>query len=118
QVLQSGGYQVLSAGSGAEALEQWSKRPGDIHLLLTDVVMPDGMTGHMLADRLRSEDPRMRVIYTSGYTAGVPGTELANLPEQNFLAKPYRPATLLQAVRDCLDQPCPSANSNTTQKAA
>jgi two-component system NtrC family sensor kinase len=116
QVLESGGYQVLAAGSGAEALEQWAKRQGDVHLLLTDIVMPDGMTGRMLADRLRSEDPRLRVIYTSGYSAGVPGTELANLEEQNFLAKPYRPATLLQVVRECLDQPCASAH--TSQKAA
>jgi two-component system, NtrC family, sensor kinase len=116
QVLESGGYRVQSAGSGAEALEKWAKRKGDIHLLLTDVVMPDGLTGHMLAERLRSEDPRLRVIYTSGYTAGVPGTQLANIEEHNFLPKPYRPATLLQTVRDCLDQPCLSAS--TAQKAA
>jgi CheY-like chemotaxis protein len=116
QVLESGGYQVLAAGSGQEALEQWAKRPGDVHLLLTDMVMPDGLTGRMLADRLRSEDPRLRVLYTSGYAAGMPGTELANMEEQNFLPKPYQPATLLQAVRECLDQPCPSANA--AQKAA
>jgi signal transduction histidine kinase len=116
QVLESGGYHVLSAGSGAEALEQWAKRQGDVHLLLTDIVMPDGFSGRMLADRLRSEDPNLRVIYTSGYTAGVPGTELANMEQHNFLPKPYRPATLLQIVRECLDQPCASAN--TSQKAA
>jgi signal transduction histidine kinase len=116
QVLESGGYRVLAAGSGAEALEQWAKRRGDIHLLLTDVVMPDGMTGRILAERLRSEDPRLRVIYTSGYTPGVPGTELANIEEHNFLAKPYRPATLLQFVRDRLDQPISSGH--TAQKAA
>jgi DNA-binding NtrC family response regulator len=78
--------------------------------------MPDGFSGRMLADRLRSEDPNLRVIYTSGYTAGVPGTELANMEQHNFLPKPYRPATLLQIVRECLDQPCASAN--TSQKAA
>jgi two-component system NtrC family sensor kinase len=116
QVLESGGYRVLAAGSGAEALEQWAKRQEDVHLLLTDIVMPDGLTGRMLADRLRGEDPRLRVIYTSGYTAGVPGTELANVEEHNFLAKPYRPATLLSFVRECLDQPCPAAH--TAQKAA
>jgi two-component system, NtrC family, sensor kinase len=116
QVLESGGYRVLSAASGEEALQQWAKRQGDVQLLLTDIVMPDGLTGRMLADRLRSEDPRLRVIYTSGYTAGLPGTELANVEEQNFLAKPYRPATLLQVVRNCLDQPCRSGH--TAQKAA
>src|ERR1700722_17407028 len=116
QVLQSGGYHVLSAGSSAEALEQWANRQGNIHLLLTDMIMPDGLSGRMLADRLRTEDPKLRVIYTSGYSAGVPGTELAKVDEQNFLAKPYRPATLLQFVRNCLDQPCASAQ--TARKAA
>jgi len=116
QVLETGGYHVLSAGSGAEALELWAKRKGDVHLLLTDMIMPDGLSGRMLADRLRTEDPRLRVIYTSGYSAGVPGTELANMEEHNFLAKPYRPATLLQFVRERLDQPCASAH--TAQKAA
>jgi signal transduction histidine kinase len=111
QVLESGGYKVLSAGSGAEALDKWAKRPGEVHLLLTDMVMPDGFTGRKLADRLQSDDPRLRVIFTSGYTAGQPGTELANVEPRNFLAKPYRPATLLRLVRECLDRPCaaPSA---------
>jgi two-component system cell cycle sensor histidine kinase/response regulator CckA len=116
QVLQTDGYRVLSASSGVEALEQWSKRCGDIHLLLTDMVMPDGFTGRKLADRLQSEDPRLRVIFTSGYTAGQRGTELANVNERNFLPKPYRPNTLLQVVRQCLDYPGPAADS--AQKAA
>ncbi len=105
QVLESAGYRVLSAGSGTQALEQWASRSADIHLLLTDIVMPDGLTGCKLASRLQSEDPRLRVIYTSGYTAGMPGTELANVDTQNFLPKPYRPAALLRIVRECLDQP-------------
>ena len=116
QVLESGGYQVISAGSGAEALERWANRNGEVHLLLTDIVMPDGLTGRMLADRLKSEDPRLRVLYTSGYSAGTPGTELANLEERNFLPKPYRPATLLRIVRECLDHPGTPAQP--TQKAA
>ncbi|HEY3861173.1 MAG TPA: ATP-binding protein [Verrucomicrobiae bacterium] len=106
QVLESGGYKVLSAGSGTEALEKWAKRPCDIQLLLTDLVMPDGLTGRKLADRLRVEDPRLRVIFTSGYTAGHSGTELADVKPHNFLAKPYRPAMLLQVVRECLNRPC------------
>jgi signal transduction histidine kinase len=116
QVLESGGYKVVSAGSGTEALERWANRLGDIHLLLTDIVMPDGLTGRKLAERLRSEDPRLRVIFTSGYSAGQPGTELANVEARNFLAKPYRPATLLQMVRECLDRPCVSPVS--AQRAA
>jgi CheY-like chemotaxis protein len=116
QVLETAGYVVISAGSGAEALELWAKHHGDVHLLLTDIAMPDGLTGPKLAERLRSEDPRLRVIYSSGYSAGVPGTDLANMEGQIFLPKPYRPGTLLQTVRDCLDQPCPSAKPS--EKAA
>jgi PAS domain S-box-containing protein len=116
QVLESAGYRVLSAGSGVQALERWAQRSGDIHLLLTDIVMPDGLTGCKLAGRLQSEDPRLRVIYTSGYTAGMPGTELANVEPQNFLAKPYRPAALLRIVRECLDQP--ESSNHTAAQAA
>ncbi len=116
EVLESGGYRVLSAGSGVEALDKWAKRHGTVDLLLTDMVMPDGLTGSKLADRLRGEDPGLRVIYTSGFSAGIPGGALDNVDERNFLPKPYRPATLLQFVRQCLDQPCPA--NNKTQEAA
>jgi PAS domain S-box-containing protein len=116
QILEIDGYRVVLAGSGAEALEQWAKRRGNIHLLLTDIVMPDGMTGRKLADRLQREDPRLRVIYTSGYTAGQAAEELANVEERHFLPKPYRPNTLLRIVRECLDHPGPCATS--AQQAA
>jgi CheY-like chemotaxis protein len=105
QVLESRGYKVVSAGSGAEALETWAKRSGNIDLLLTDMVMPDGLTGVKLAERLTTESPGLRVIFTSGYSAGMPGTELANIEESHFLAKPYRPSTLLEVVRRRLDEP-------------
>jgi two-component system, cell cycle sensor histidine kinase and response regulator CckA len=105
QVLESRNYNVLTASSGAKALETWARREGEIHLLLTDMVMPDGLTGRKLAERLTGEDPRLRVLFTSGYTAGMPGSDLENVAEGSFLPKPYRPATLLQVVRDCLDRP-------------
>ena len=105
QVLESRGYKVVSAGSGAEALETWAKRSGNIDLLLTDMVMPDGLTGVKLAERLTTESPGLRVIFTSGYSAGMPGTELANIEARHFLAKPYRPSTLLEVVRRSLDEP-------------
>jgi two-component system, cell cycle sensor histidine kinase and response regulator CckA len=111
QILETDGYRVILAASGAEALEQWAKRRGDIHLLLTDMVMPDGLTGDKLADRLCSEDPRLRVLYTSGFTAGQRGTELAHVADRHFLPKPYRPNTLLRVVRECLDDHGPSAQA-------
>jgi two-component system, cell cycle sensor histidine kinase and response regulator CckA len=104
ELLKSYGYTVLAAGSGAEALEVWSQHRQDVDLLLTDMVMPGGFTGRQLAERLRTDSPALRIIYTSGYSPGMAGRDLAVLKEDNFLAKPYRPATLLQMVRDCLDQ--------------
>jgi two-component system, cell cycle sensor histidine kinase and response regulator CckA len=103
QVLEGRGYTVLGAASGKQALEQWSKRDHDIDLLLTDMTMPDGMTGCQLAERLRTDAPNLRVIYSSGHTAGVPGTQLAHVEDHQFLAKPYRPSKLLEVVRNCLD---------------
>ena len=103
KVLERNNYDVLEAASGTAALELWNQDKPPIDLLLTDIAMPDGLTGRKLAERLRSEDPRLRVIYSSGYTAGLPGTELANMEAENFLPKPYRPAALLRIVRECFD---------------
>jgi len=105
QVLEGRGYTVLGAGSGKQALELWAQRDHDIDLLLTDMTIPDGMTGCELAGRLRIDAPNLRVIYSSGHAAGVPGTQLADVDERHFLGKPYRPSTLLEIVRDCLDSP-------------
>ncbi len=107
QILESCGYKVLSTGSAAEALEAWAKSRAQIHLLLTDMMLPDGFSGRKLAGQLTCENPRLRVIFTSGYSAGMAGTELANIDERQFLAKPYRPSTLMEVVRRCLDQPLP-----------
>jgi CheY-like chemotaxis protein len=110
QVLEGRGYTVLGASSGKQALEHWSQRDHDIDLLLTDMTMPDGMTGCELAERLRIDAPNLRVIYSSGHTAGVPGTQLAHVDERQFLAKPYRPSKLLEIVRNNLDSPISEAN--------
>jgi CheY-like chemotaxis protein len=105
QILEASGYKVLSAGSGAEALEVFAKSRDDIRLLLTDMMLPDGLNGRTLAARMMSENPRLRVIFTSGYSAGMPGTELADVDARQFLAKPYRPSTLLELVGRRLNEP-------------
>lgn len=112
QVLQGRGYQVVEASSGKQALEQWQQNGSRIDLLLTDMVMPDGMTGCELATRLKADAPALRVIYTSGHSAGVPGTQLENVDERQFLAKPYRPSQLLEVVRTCLDNPAVDNSKN------
>ena len=75
-VLMQSGYTVLEAPSGIAALEVWARHRHEIQLLLTDVVMPDGMGGLELAQRLRRDRPDLRVIYTSGYSAEIAAREI------------------------------------------
>ncbi len=98
------GYNVLTAESGNEALKVWEQHQGEIDLLLTDLVMPEGMTGRELADRLLARQPELKVLYTSGYSPDVAGRDLSLHSGFNFLPKPYQPAELAQVVRTCLDQ--------------
>jgi DNA-binding NtrC family response regulator len=64
--------------------------------------MPEGMTGRELAEKLRSRKPGLKVIYTSGYSADVMGSEIG-LRDAMFLQKPYPPPLLAKTVRECLD---------------
>ena len=102
-VLEDYDYKVLEAGSGVQALKVWEQHKDEIHMLLTDMVMPEGMTGRDLAERLQAEKPDIKVLYSSGYSPDVVGGYF-KLPENSFfLAKPYHPPKLAQAVRECLD---------------
>ena len=97
------GYQVLEAGSGAEALRVWADHKAQVALLLTDMVMPGGMTGADLAEALRAERPSLPVLYTSGYSDEMLGAGSALRDSPRFLEKPFAVATMLRAVRRCLD---------------
>ena len=97
------GYQVLQAESGAKALQVWRDSKDRINLVLTDLVMPDQINGRELAERLWAERPRLKVIFTSGYSADVVGEDFVLRPGINFLQKPYHPHKVALAVRDCLD---------------
>jgi signal transduction histidine kinase/CheY-like chemotaxis protein len=102
-VLELCGYRILQACTGVEALLVWEKHKHEIDLLLTDMVMPAGISGRQLAERLQAEDPELKVIYTSGYSPGMAGKDIALLEGFNFLAKPYPPSRLANVVRECLD---------------
>jgi nitrogen-specific signal transduction histidine kinase len=95
-------YRVVEAAHGVEALKVWDEQEGKIDLLITDMVMPEGLTGGELAQRLKSKQPLLKIIYTSGYSAEIMGNA-AGLPEGPFLAKPYASPQLARMVRDCLD---------------
>ncbi|MDD1750243.1 MAG: ATP-binding protein, partial [Methanothrix sp.] len=95
-------YRVIEACSGVEALKAWDGHDGQIDLLLTDMVMPEGMTGSEVAAQLRKRKPGLKVIFTSGYSPEIIGKSLSQ-SDASFLCKPYLPAQLAQAVRQCLD---------------
>jgi len=97
------GYQVLEAASGLAALKIWRQQPDRVALLLTDVIMPDGMTGWDLAEQLSKDQPKLKIVYTTGYGAELTGRERHLKEGVNFVQKPFTPAKLLQTVRRCLD---------------
>jgi PAS domain S-box-containing protein len=102
-ILQRYGYRVWDAASGVEALNVWKELGSKIDLLLTDMVMPDGITGRELAKQLRARKPDLKVIYTSGYSMDLDGTAFRLKEAATFLQKPYHPLKLAQAVRKRLD---------------
>jgi len=102
-VLQRQGYRVLEAASGLEAVAIWHKHADEIDLVLTDLVMPGGLAGRELAEKLRNRKPDLKIIFTTGYSHDKGGVKDTSLDDTNFLQKPYRPQKLAQIVRDCLD---------------
>ena len=101
-VLLTKGYKVLEAANGEEALKICERHSGPIHLMVTDVIMPN-VSGPELARRLATVRPETKVLYTSGYTgAAIRKPEVSNL-EPPLLQKPFNSETLAHRVRDMLD---------------
>jgi PAS domain S-box-containing protein len=103
EILQGYGYRVLEAATGAEALEVWAREKDSIDLLFTDMMMPEGVSGRELAQRLTADKATLRVVYTSGYSVDVVAADFSFREGVNFLQKPYLPETLAQTIRNCLD---------------
>jgi two-component system cell cycle sensor histidine kinase/response regulator CckA len=97
------GYAVLEAGSSVDAMQLWEQHRGEIQLLLTDLVMPEGSNGRELAEELQRRAPALKVVLTSGYSADLAGRPLELSANQCFLPKPWAPHQLLDVVRRCLD---------------
>jgi len=106
-VLERYGYHVLEASSAAEALRCWETRAGTIDLLLTDIVMPGGMSGRELGRQLTRQCPGLKVIYTSGYNPEMSNPD-RQFPDEtgitDFLQKPYSVSDLALIVRRNLDK--------------
>jgi YesN/AraC family two-component response regulator len=95
---------VLEASNAAEAVRISNDFIGPIHVLLTDVVMPE-VSGRELADQLRQTRPDMRLIYMSGYTEDTVVHHGVRMSDAGFLQKPFTPDLLLRKMREMLDRP-------------
>jgi two-component system, cell cycle sensor histidine kinase and response regulator CckA len=105
-ILRLKGYTVLEAANGAEAIELSNRTPGEIHLLLTDVVMP-GINGRALADQLKLKRPGMKIAFMSGYTGQRVGQKEILEPGSFFIQKPFSREQLATRVREALELPVP-----------
>src|SRR5262249_1485720 len=102
ELLENAGYRVLVAPNGEQAYRLALEDERPIHLLLTDVVMPE-MSGSRLSDRLLNLRPGAKILYMSGYPNTIDaGSDLQSLP--NFLGKPFTKGRLLRRVREVLDR--------------
>ena len=102
--LQGLGYRIFTASSGLAALQVWEEHKHEVELLLTDLVMPEGITGRELADRLKAENPKLPVVYMSGYSHDVAGGDFRLQEGVNYLPKPFDIARLAVIVRAALDR--------------
>jgi PAS domain S-box-containing protein len=103
-VLTEQGYTVIEAQNSEDAVRLAGRHRSEIHLLLTDVIMP-GMSGRDLAKHLTALHPCLRVLYMSGYTHNVIGENGMLEEGLSFLQKPFAPQALTQRVRETLDRP-------------
>jgi signal transduction histidine kinase/FixJ family two-component response regulator len=102
RTLVTSGYTVLSAANGDEALMTCAQYTGDIHLLLTDVIMPR-MSGRALAQELLKIRPALKIVFMSGYTDGMIGNRGLLDEGTHFLGKPFTAADLTWKIREALD---------------
>ena len=103
-ILEGCGYRILEAASGRGALKVWDDNRGKIDLLLTDMVMPEGVSGVELAEALLHDHPNLRIVFTSGYTPNEVSSKMLEQHHARFLQKPYSHNELAGVVREILDK--------------
>ena len=104
EVLRSAGYHVLTADSGWNAIQAYESLGSPIQLLLTDVIMPD-LTGPVLAERLRSRQPDLQVVFISGFHDADLVQRFVTDRGFSLLPKPFTADGLLREVRQSLTHP-------------
>jgi len=102
-ILESHGYKVLGSGTGREALQVWEQHRKRIDLLLTDLILPDGMAGTELAKILQAAKPGLKVLYTSGYNAERMAKEFPVGTAVNLVQKPFHARKLAEMVYETLN---------------
>jgi CheY-like chemotaxis protein len=102
-VLRQSGYEVISCANAKEAIDHSRSYTGRIHLLLTDVILPDG-NARDLAETIGTERPDIRVLYTSGYAENVIVHHGVLDAGVQFIGKPFTAAALARKVREALSQ--------------
>ncbi len=102
-MLERAGYKVLEASHAGEAVRIWEQFQDSIDLLLLDMVLPEGMSGHDLAATIQALKPDIRVVFTSGYNVDAVVRQLSLKQGQNFVQKPFSNQQLLETVRHRLD---------------
>jgi len=103
KILKRLGYHVVTAQDGPAALRLWPEHKGKIDLLFTDMMMPGGMTGRELAERLVQDQPGLPVIYSTGYSVDFANPEVKLVEGVNFLFKPYDATALTRAIKKAVD---------------
>jgi CheY-like chemotaxis protein len=103
QSLAARGYRVLQAADASQALAEAERHPGEIAVLLTDVVLP-GMNGREMAERLQTVRPGIKVIYTSGYAQDLIADRGVLHQDVNYIAKPYTADQIAARVREAIDK--------------
>jgi len=107
RILRSFGYTVLDARSGEEALKACERHQGPIHLVITDVVMPE-MSGRQLSEHLLARNPGLKLLFVSGYTDDTIVRHGVMEAEVDFIQKPFSQELLSQKVREILDRRSPA----------
>jgi two-component system, cell cycle sensor histidine kinase and response regulator CckA len=104
QGLRQIGYSVLEADNGQSAMKLWQEHGQQIDLLFSDMLMPEGLTGLDLVERIKPEKPNLKVIISSGYNAEIAGKTRPNAEGIVYFSKPYEFEVLSKTIRNCLDR--------------
>jgi two-component system, cell cycle sensor histidine kinase and response regulator CckA len=108
-VMQRAGYRVLEADCADQAWQLWQDKDIEVDLVLTDMVMPGALSAIELARRINAAAPHVPIVFMSGYSGAFQDSGVSLVADQNFLAKPFTPDSLLRLVSRRLDAPARGA---------